>query len=101
IDLWNASIQPSDLATVATTGDYGDLINLPILGTASASEATDFATAAQGSLADTSIQPSDNISVLTNDTGYITGTTGFSGSYATATDTITVVNGLITAVTPL
>lgn len=47
------------------------------------------------------IQPGDNVSTLNNDAGYITATTGFSGSFATATDTITVENGLITAVTPL
>lgn len=61
----------------------------------------DFATAAQGALAGTATQPGDNVSTLTNDAGYITGTTGFTGSYVTATDTVTVVNGLITAVTPL
>jgi len=32
----------------------------------------DFATAAQGALADTSVQPGDNVSTLTNDAGYIT-----------------------------
>lgn len=47
------------------------------------------------------ISSGDNISELNNDAGYITGTTGFSGTFETATDTITVVNGLITAVTPL
>ena len=35
----------------------------------------DVATAAQGSLADTALQPNDNISELTNDVGYITGIT--------------------------
>lgn len=34
-----------------------------------------FATAAQGALADTAIQPGDNVSDLTNDAGYITGYT--------------------------
>jgi hypothetical protein len=32
-----------------------------------------FATAAQGALADTATQPGDNVSTLTNDSGYITG----------------------------
>jgi hypothetical protein len=32
----------------------------------------DYATAAQGSTADTAVQPGDNISTLTNDSGYIT-----------------------------
>lgn len=42
-----------------------------------------------------------NNNVLINGAGYITGTTGFTGSFATATDTITVTNGLITAVAPI
>ena len=43
------------------------------LGTAATTASTDYATAAQGSLADSAVQPSDNISDLTNDSGYITG----------------------------
>ena len=35
-------------------------------------DATAFATSAQGSLADSALQPSDNISTLTNDAGYLT-----------------------------
>ena len=41
------------------------------LGTAADSNVGDFATAAQGSLADTAIQPNDNVSALTNDANYI------------------------------
>jgi hypothetical protein len=36
-------------------------------------EASAFATSSQGSLADSALQPSDNISELTNNSGYITG----------------------------
>jgi hypothetical protein len=43
------------------------------LGTAAYTASTDYATAAQGALADSAVQPSDNISGLTNDSGYITG----------------------------
>jgi hypothetical protein len=43
------------------------------LGTAATSATGDFATAAQGTLADSAVQPSDNISTLTNDSGFITG----------------------------
>lgn len=50
-------IEPSELAAVATTGAYSDLTGLPILGTAADNAETDFATAAQGALADTAIQP--------------------------------------------
>ena len=53
-------VQHSDLATVATTGAYSDLSGLPTLGTAAAADTGDFATAAQGSLADTAVQPNDS-----------------------------------------
>jgi hypothetical protein len=44
------------LATVATSGAYSDLSGLPALGTAAAANTTDFATSAQGALADTAVQ---------------------------------------------
>lgn len=53
-------VQPSDLATVASTGAYSDLSGLPTLGTAAATDATAYATAAQGSLADSAVQPNDS-----------------------------------------
>ncbi|MDD7812635.1 hypothetical protein PP713_08710 [Mycobacterium sp. CSUR Q5927] len=49
----------SDLATVATSGNYGDLSGLPTLGTAAAQNTTAFATAAQGTKADSAVQPGD------------------------------------------
>ena len=55
----------SGLATVATTGAYGDLSGLPTLGTAAATAATDYATAAQGALADSATQPGDLATVAT------------------------------------
>ena len=55
-----ADIATTDsLSTVATSGAYGDLSGLPTLGTAAATAATDYATAAQGALAATAVQPSD------------------------------------------
>jgi hypothetical protein len=42
------------------------------LGTAATTASTDYATAAQGTLADSATQPGDNISTLTNDSGYVT-----------------------------
>lgn len=57
--LADSAVQPGDLATVATSGDYADLINLPTLGTAAATAATDYATAAQGATADSALQPGD------------------------------------------
>lgn len=41
------------------------------LGTAATSDSTDFATAAQGTLASTAVQPGGNISTLNNDAGFI------------------------------
>jgi hypothetical protein len=57
----------SDLQSVSTART-----NLG-LGTAATTAATDYATAAQGALADSSVQPGDNISTLTNNSGFITG----------------------------
>jgi hypothetical protein len=42
------------------------------LGTAATTAATAYATAAQGTTANSALQPADNISELTNDSGYIT-----------------------------
>ena len=47
----------------STIQTYGDIVTY---------NASDFATSAQGALADTALQPNDNISELTNDVGYIT-----------------------------
>lgn len=47
----------------STIQSYGDIVSY---------NAADFATSAQGALADTALQPNDNISELTNDVGYIT-----------------------------
>lgn len=58
-------VQLSTLATVATTGAYGDLSGLPVLGTAAAMASTAFATAAQGALAGTAVQPGSLAAVAT------------------------------------
>lgn len=65
----------SDLSTIrsnaangqsayTTIGGYGDIVT---------HNTSEFATSAQGDLADTSIQPNDNISLLNNDAGFISG----------------------------
>ena len=41
---------------------------------------TDAATSAQGALADSATQPGDNVSTLTNDSGYLTSSTGYTQS---------------------
>ncbi|MBU2960483.1 hypothetical protein KO516_06575 [Citreicella sp. C3M06] len=46
-------------ATVAATGDYNDLSNTPTLGSAAATDADEYATAAQGETADSAVQPGD------------------------------------------
>lgn len=58
--LADSATQPSDLATVATSGAYSDLTGKPTLGTAAATASTDYATAAQGVLADSAVQPNDS-----------------------------------------
>ena len=45
---------------------------IDISGTTISADFTEVATAAQGGLADSAIQPNDNVSELTNDAGYIT-----------------------------
>ena len=57
---------PATLATVAVSGSYTDLINNPTLGTAAATNATAYATAAQGTLADSATQPGDLAAVATS-----------------------------------
>jgi len=55
----------SSFANVAFTGSYDDLVNTPVLGTAAFANTTDFATAVQGELANTAVQPSDLAIVAT------------------------------------
>lgn len=79
--LADSATQPGDLATVATSGAYADLSGLPTLGTAAATAATDYATAAQGALADSALQdaPSDGTTYGRKD-GAWTATSGGIGS---------------------
>lgn len=49
----------SDVAAVAISGEYTDLSGLPTLGTAATQNADAFATAAQGNLADSAVQPAE------------------------------------------
>jgi hypothetical protein len=55
-----------------TSVAFGDLTSTPT--TLSGYGITDAATSAQGALADSAVQPNDNISTLTNDAGYTTNT---------------------------
>lgn len=77
----NISTNTADITSIETTmNDYGDIVTY---------NASDFATSAQGTLADTALQPNDNISDLNNDAGYIT-SSALEG-YATETE---LTNGL-------
>jgi len=49
-----------------------DKVEAAALGSAAYTDSTDYATAAQGALADSALQSGDNISELVNDAGYIT-----------------------------
>ena len=65
------SLGAVDLSTDVT----GLLPNTSVsgLGSAATTASGDYATAAQGTTADSATQPGDNISTLTNDSGFITG----------------------------
>ena len=76
----------SSLSTVATTGAYSDLSGLPTLGTAAATAATDYATAAQGALADTAIQSADLATVATTGAYADLSGTPSLGAVATSND---------------
>lgn len=87
----------SDLANAATART-----NLE-LGTAATTASTDYATAAQGATADSATQPGDNISTLTNDSGFIDSSGAPVQSVAGRTGVVTLsntdVSGLGTAAT--
>ena len=76
---WTAAyISASGSGALLTANDLSDLssassarVNLG-LGSAATTASTDYATAAQGALAATATQPADNISTLTNDSGFTT-----------------------------
>lgn len=87
-------VDDADAATARTT--LG-------LGTAATTASTDYATSAQGSLADSATQPGDNISTLTNDSGFIDSSGAPVQSVAGRTGAVTLsntdVSGLGTAAT--
>lgn len=87
----NDKADTSSLAAVATTGAYSSLTGTPILGSAAVFDAWAFATAAQGALADSAVQPAGlapyaktadlppvptALSQLTNDTGFVSDISG-------------------------
>lgn len=96
VDGRDVSVDGTKLDTIETNADVTDTTNVTAAGALMDSEVTnlaqvkafdssDYATAAQGSLADSATQPGDNISTLTNDAGYTTNTGDVVGP-ASATD---------------
>lgn len=80
-----ADVDASNEAKKTTVGELATTISTELsLGTAATTASTDYATAAQGATADTALQPSDNISELTNDENYVSSdaltTTSVSGN---------------------
>lgn len=74
-----------NLATVATSGAYSDLSGTPTLGTAAAAASTDFATAAQGTKADSAVQSVKvNGSALTPDANKAVDITAIPASIVSA-----------------
>lgn len=114
----DTAVQPGDLATVATSGSYDDLtdkptipaaqvnsdwnavsgvaqiLNKPTLGTAASANTTDFATAAQGALAATAVQPGDLATVAT--TGNYSDLSGTPTIPTVGDGTITITQGGVT-----
>jgi len=83
------------MAKVGISGAYADLSGLPTLGTAAATDAADYATAAQGALADSATQPGDLAAVATSgDYSDLSGTPTLGSAAATdATDYATAAQG--------
>lgn len=76
--------------------------NIADLGTAAYTDSTDYATAAQGTKADSALQPGDNVSELVNNAGYLTQhqTLTDLGITATASE-INVLDGITASTTEL
>ena len=83
VDGRDVAADGTKLDTVETNADVTDTANVTAAGALMDSEVTnlaqvkafdsaDYATAAQGALADSALQSGDNISVLTNNSGYLT-----------------------------
>jgi len=90
-----AGADVTDTANVTAAGALMDS-EVTNLAAVKAFDPTDYATAAQGSLADTATQPGDNVSTLNNDAGYVTSLSDLSIT-ATATE-INYVDGVTSAI---
>ena len=68
-----AAINDDENFAATVTGQLALKANTADLGTAAFTNSTAYATAFQGALADTALQPLDNVSELVNDAGYLIG----------------------------
>lgn len=80
----NAKANTATLAAVATAGTYASLTGKPTLGTAAAANTGDFATAAQGTKADSAVQPATMSSALAGKVDAIAGKGLSTEDYTTA-----------------
>lgn len=101
----NSKLFLNNVAVTSTAAELNQLDGIT-LGTAAQANTGDFATAAQGGLADTSVQPGNPVSLLANDAGYttnagtvtsITAGTGLNGGTITASGTIDLANTAVSA----
>jgi len=101
----NSKLFLNNVAVTSTAAELNQLDGIT-LGTAAQANTGDFATAAQGGLADTSVQPGNPVSLLANDAGYttnagtvtsITAGTGLDGGTIASSGTIDLANTAVSA----
>lgn len=89
------------LSQVATSGAYGDLAGRPVLGTAAGANISDFASAAQGALAATAVQP--NQVATTSSSGVVRQaaalTMGSASAITNNTGGSAIISGIIPVIT--
>lgn len=96
ISTWNAKQDAiSDLSTIRANATDGKsaYTTIQTYGNIVTHNVSEFATAAQGALADSAIQPNDNISELTNNAGYITKDVNNLTNYTTTANLNTALSG--------
>lgn len=95
----DTAVQPGQLSSVATSGSYNSLTNLPTLGTAASQSAAAFATATQGSKADTALQPS-TLETLTLSSGYAALGSGYQAPCRKTVDNVIRLFGVVSGTFP-
>ena len=99
LDGIEAGADVTDTANVTAAGALMDS-EVTNLAAVKAFDPTDYATAAQGALADSATQPGDNVSTLTNDAAYVpSNPTGVTGADA-ITNMMSLTQAEYDAITP-